>query len=172
MRDYKVLCTDGSEALCHHGIKGMKWGVRRYQNEDGSFTSEGKARYSKLKSKAAKYETKATKAHSEESRYEYKRDKTRSRFLQTDFSIARANRYEKKRAKSNIRALKYESLSHKYDAEAKRMIADSKAAKAKYDEKMHKLTESAIDDALAVMEGSMSKAEYNEKYYGTGWKIS
>ena len=31
--------------LAHHGIKGMKWGVRRFQNEDGSLTSAGKARY-------------------------------------------------------------------------------------------------------------------------------
>lgn len=29
----------------HHGIKGMRWGVRRYQNEDGSLTSAGKKRY-------------------------------------------------------------------------------------------------------------------------------
>ena len=28
--------------LCHHGIKGMKWGIRRYQNYDGSLTSAGK----------------------------------------------------------------------------------------------------------------------------------
>lgn len=32
--------------LCHWGIKGMKWGVRRYQNKDGSLTPEGKKRYS------------------------------------------------------------------------------------------------------------------------------
>ena len=32
--------------LAHHGIKGQKWGIRRYQNEDGSLTAEGKARYS------------------------------------------------------------------------------------------------------------------------------
>ena len=32
--------------LYHWGIKGMKWGVRRYQNKDGSLTPAGKKRYS------------------------------------------------------------------------------------------------------------------------------
>lgn len=31
----------------HHGIKGQRWGVRRYQNEDGSLTNAGEKRYSK-----------------------------------------------------------------------------------------------------------------------------
>ena len=31
--------------LYHHGTKGMKWGVRRYQNKDGSLTPAGKKRY-------------------------------------------------------------------------------------------------------------------------------
>ena len=30
--------------LAHYGVKGQKWGVRRYQNADGSLTKEGKAR--------------------------------------------------------------------------------------------------------------------------------
>lgn len=34
--------------LQHHGIKGQKWGVRRYQNEDGSLTQEGLARKKKM----------------------------------------------------------------------------------------------------------------------------
>ena len=32
--------------IAHHGIIGMKWGVRRYQNKDGTLTNAGKARYS------------------------------------------------------------------------------------------------------------------------------
>lgn len=33
------------DTIVHHGIKGQKWGVRRYQNEDGSLTEEGRKRY-------------------------------------------------------------------------------------------------------------------------------
>lgn len=31
--------------LAHHGVKGQKWGVRRYQNADGSYTAAGRERY-------------------------------------------------------------------------------------------------------------------------------
>ena len=37
-------CTRQGE-LYHHGIKGQKWGVRRFQNKDGSLTPAGKKRY-------------------------------------------------------------------------------------------------------------------------------
>ena len=37
-----------SYELYHHGVKGMKWGVRRYQNADGSLTDAGKKKYGKM----------------------------------------------------------------------------------------------------------------------------
>lgn len=34
-----------TDEIYHHGIKGQKWGVRRFQNKDGSLTPAGKERY-------------------------------------------------------------------------------------------------------------------------------
>ena len=38
------MIVNGAE-LCHWGIKGMKWGVRRYQNKDGTLTAAGRKHY-------------------------------------------------------------------------------------------------------------------------------
>lgn len=46
-----ILRTD---VICHHGILGMKWGIRRYQNKDGSLTAAGIKRYNKNLNKRTK----------------------------------------------------------------------------------------------------------------------
>lgn len=37
-----------NRSLTHAGVKGMRWGVRRYQNKDGSLTPAGKNRYNRM----------------------------------------------------------------------------------------------------------------------------
>lgn len=50
-----IIVRDGE--LYHHGIKGQKWGIRRFENADGSLTEEGKKRYNKSLDKAFKRES-------------------------------------------------------------------------------------------------------------------
>ena len=45
MNDYLAYRIKYSNELYHYGVKGQKWGIRRYQNPDGSLTDEGYDRY-------------------------------------------------------------------------------------------------------------------------------
>lgn len=57
MNYYIGLVPFASEPyLAHYGVKGMKWGVRRYQNPDGTFTKAGKARYAHLYKNTVEYD--------------------------------------------------------------------------------------------------------------------
>lgn len=59
--------------LYHHGIKGMRWGQRNYQNADGSLTPEGKKRYAKELQTVRKEHQEAEKARQQQAKQAGKR---------------------------------------------------------------------------------------------------
>ena len=71
--------------LCHHGVKGMKWGVRRYQNKNGELTALGKKRYSDKDSEVTK--------QAKTSRY----DKLYNQYKSVGYSDVKAQEQAKRR---------------------------------------------------------------------------
>lgn len=107
---------DHSDELTHHGVLGMKWGVRRYQNKDGSLTSAGKRRLSEAQSErdraykiANKYVTKVKKKQDAELRF--RRSELNPNIERNERLRRKMQRYEERAAKkvqkAEARAKKY-----------------------------------------------------------------
>lgn len=55
--DFRAFCEmlgETENSITHHGIKGQRWGIRRFQNKDGTLTGDGKKRYEDKMSEALK----------------------------------------------------------------------------------------------------------------------
>ena len=103
----EIMYETYETVLCHHGIMGMKWGVRRFQDKNGNLTSEGRQRY--------------------ESKSSYKT----GAILNKDLNEYKRQKYNKfKSEMSDVRAQKRNGLITNKEA---RQIRKNKIANAKKD---------------------------------------
>ena len=115
--------TSPSE-LYHFGIKGQKWGVRRYQNADGSLTEVGKSHYNKSYSRSVtklkKKKTKVNKLNLKSDKYQLKSDKAFEKSYRTisekrsDKLKGKGYKFKRKASRYNYKASKVTKSGEKY----------------------------------------------------------
>lgn len=146
--------AEDTDALTHWGINGMKWGRRRWQNEDGSLTEEGRRHY-------------GIKERREESRAKERleREKAKAQFKVTRAEADARVKIAKEQAKANA---DMQSQIAKENAKAQAKVAreNAKAARenAKADAKKAKaMGQSQVDIAKQDVKGVTSEAKQETK---------
>lgn len=112
MQDFLYEALVEQDSLCHHGILGQKWGVRRYQNADGSLTDAGRKRYTNDITKLNKLHVRAANYHNAA---------VTSTGLAKTIMTAKANKYAKK---ANREVAK---IATKWEDHIKRRMQEEKA---------------------------------------------
>lgn len=128
------VCQD--EYLEHHGIPNMKWGVRRWQNEDGSLTPEGRIHYGYGKDGAQSKRGKQLEKYSQK-----EWDKMNKRYDRIDKRTAKNLEKAETKYKQNPNENTYQKLedamTQKIDAAEKRKILSAKIDDLEVDDMLH-----------------------------------
>lgn len=125
--------------LEHHGILGQRWGVRRYQNADGSLTSAGEKRY---------YGGSSTK-------------KEARQHIRSDFRSAKKNARD-------IRNKQYSEADAKYNKATAKMRSQLESIDKEYDEKAKNIS-SAERTALNKIEKDMNSEKEDMDFFEEGY---
>ena len=135
-----------ADELYHHGIKGMKWGVRRFQRKDGSLTSAGKKRYlddPSVTSSKAKMES----------------DRAKQRLANAEYNKA-YNKASYIPTKSNRQALN--------KAYADKIKADSEYRRSKFDYSTNKEAARLRENGKEIKNKSKHRLKLEEQYKKMG----
>lgn len=144
-----------SPELCHYGIKGQKWGIRRYQNSDGSLTPEGIKRYGDNPNR------KVLRTMRKEAKKEYRQDQESSDRVQLVTSYVGGMR-DRSRKVLDKTSKKYDKISARTDPRHMR-----KLNKAAMNYSVAKALNEEFEQEYAKWD-SLNKANYDSliKKYG------
>ena len=159
--------------LYHHGVKGQKWGIRRYQNADGTLTPAGRLKYGIELRKEVKGYKISTKANYEKAKQEYRdfkksgiKDSENRNKLKQKVKNAR----DEKRIANALTKNKYKSLYFKTrDPEKKRVTKDMIISDDKFNRTARKAVITAVGAKVVgnIIQGAaMAGTGYliNKKY--------
>ena len=152
--------------LYHHGIKNMKWGIRRFQNKDGSLTPAGKKRYDK---EVAKLKAEKKKLRNEIS-VQKKADKLKQLEKERDVLKAQSKNLKKNSKTTTQEDKQAETIEQKRErllksTDAKELYENrALLTKNELDERINRIdTEAKLKSKIVVEKRKTGMEKFNER---------